>query len=138
MFELIKQVFIAWLSFSRSLATKCVSFNNKPVIIRPTLIDLNSVELNYYPFMIRLQKCSGSCNAADDLSTKICVPIKTKDVKVKVFNTTTRTNEAKTLIKHISCDCKFKFDSTPCNSNQKWNNKTCQYECKNDCTCKRL
>ena len=96
-----------------------MSFNNKPVIIRPTLIDLNSVELNYYPFMIRLQKCSGSCNAADDLSTKICVLIKTKDVKVKVFNTITRTNEAKTLIKHISCDCKFKFDSTPCNSNQK-------------------
>ena len=30
-----------------------------------------------------------------------------------------RINEVKTLLKHISCDCKCKFDSTTCNSNQK-------------------
>ena len=40
-------------------------------------------------------------------------------------------NEVKTMAKHISCDCKYKFNSTTCNSNQKWNNKTCQCECKN-------
>ena len=34
------------------------------------------------------------------------------------------------MTKHISCDCKWKFNSTTCNSNQKWNNKTCQCECK--------
>ena len=33
-------------------------------------------------------------------------------------------NEVKTLVKHISCDCKLKFDSATCNSNQKWNNET--------------
>ena len=38
----------------------------------PTLIDLNPAELNYYPFMISLDKCSGSFNAVDDLSTTIC------------------------------------------------------------------
>ena len=26
---------------------------------------------------------------------------------------------------------------TTCTSNQKWNNKTCQGECKNYCTCKK-
>ena len=78
MFELIKQVFIAWLSFSRSLATKCVSLNNKACIIRPTLIDLNSVELSYYPFMIRLQKCSGSCNAAMTYLRKYVFRLKQK------------------------------------------------------------
>ena len=30
--------------------------------------------------------------------------------------------EAKTLVKHISCDCKCKFNSITCDSNQKWNN----------------
>ena len=34
------------------------------------------------------------------------------------------------MAKHISCDCKCKFNSTTFNSNQKWNNKTCQCECK--------
>ena len=53
----------------------------------------------------------------------------------------TNENEARTTTKHISCDCKCKFNSTTCNSNQKWNNKTCQWECKNyhkwekDCGC---
>ena len=46
--------------------------NNEPSMIRPTLINLSPVELNYYPFLITLGKCSGSCNAADDLPSKNC------------------------------------------------------------------
>ena len=34
-------------------------------MIRPFLIDLNLVKLKYHPFMISLDKCSGSCNAAN-------------------------------------------------------------------------
>ena len=30
-------------------------------------------------------------------------------------------NESKTLTKHISNDCKCKFDGRICNSNEKWN-----------------
>ena len=56
----IKQVFIVLLSFSESLATKCLSLTDEPCIIRPNLIDLNTVELKYYPFMISLYKFSGS------------------------------------------------------------------------------
>ena len=63
-----------------------MSLNNEPCMIRPTLIDLNAIELNYFPFMISLDKCKGSCNAVDDLSTKISVPSETNDVNVKVFN----------------------------------------------------
>ena len=71
MFSFIKQVFIVLLGFSESLATKCVSLNDEPCIFRPTLIDLNPVEVKYYLFMISLDKCNGSCNF---LSLKICVP----------------------------------------------------------------
>ena len=35
------------------------------------------------------------------------------------------------ITKNISCNCKCKFNSTLSNSNQKWNNKTCQDECNN-------
>ena len=58
----IKQVFIVLLSFSESLATKCLYLTDEPCMIRPTFIDFNTVELKYYPFMISLYKCSGSCN----------------------------------------------------------------------------
>ena len=61
-------------------------FNNEPYMVRPTLIDLNPVELKYYSFMVTLDKCSGSCNATNDLSTKICVLNKTKNTNDKAFN----------------------------------------------------
>ena len=108
---------------------KYVSSNNEIYITRATLIDLNSVQLNYYPFMIGLVIYDGSCNAFDDLSIKVCVPSKTKHVNVQAFNMTKRINETKTLVKHISCDCQCKSDSTTCNSNKKWNNKKCQCDC---------
>ena len=71
-------------------------------MVRPTLINLNPVEPKYYSFMISLDKCNASCNV---LSPKICAPKKTKDISVKVFNMITDKNEAKTITKHISCDC---------------------------------
>ena len=64
-------MFSILLSFSRPLATNCVSLSNELCMARLTFIDLNPVDLNYYPFMVILDKGSGSCNAADDLSTKI-------------------------------------------------------------------
>ena len=51
--------------------------------------------------MFRLDKCNGSCNAMDNLSTKICISSKTKDVNVKVCKMIIK-NEVKTLVKHIS------------------------------------
>ena len=45
-------------------------------MVRPTLIDLNPVELKYYAFMISLDECSGSYNV---LSPKICVPKEIKE-----------------------------------------------------------
>ena len=68
---------IVLLSFSISLAreakasdrTKCLFLNDEPCMVRPTLIDMNPNELKYCPFMISLNKCTGSCNV---LSPKIC------------------------------------------------------------------
>ena len=40
---------------------------------------------------------------------------KTKDINVKWCNTIIRINKSKTMVKHILCDCKCKFNSTTCN-----------------------
>ena len=67
-------MFFGLLSFSESLArminasspTSCISLNNHPCTARPTLIDLIRNEYNqglrYYPFMVNLNRCNGSCN----------------------------------------------------------------------------
>lgn len=40
----------------------------------PILIDLNLVELNYYPFKINLDRYNESCNVEENLSENLCVP----------------------------------------------------------------
>ena len=129
-------MFIVLLSFSSSLATKYQSLNDELCMVRPTLIDLNPFELKYYPFMVSLGKCSGSCYSGNYLSTKACVPSKTKDLNLKAFNMITNRNKTKKSVNHFSYDCKCKFNRTTCNSSQKWNNETCQYEYTNYSTCK--
>ena len=104
-------------------------------MVRPTIVNMNYDELKHYLFMISLNKCTEGCNV---LSPKICVPKKTKDIYVKEFNMKTEKDKAKAMAEHISCDCKCKFNSTRCNSNQKWDNKTCQCECKNYHKCKKI
>ena len=47
--------------------------------------------------------------------------------RAKVFNMITNKNEAKTMTEQILCDCKLKFNSTTCNSKQKWNNKATKH-----------
>ena len=49
--------------------------------------------LRHHSLMINLDRC-----------TKICVPNKTENVDVKVFNMITGINETKTFTKHVSCD----------------------------------
>ena len=73
--------FIVLLSSLARVAdlTKCMFLNDEPCMLRPTIIDLNPVELKYHPFIISLNKCTRSCNA---LSPKKCVPKETKDINV--------------------------------------------------------
>ena len=79
--------------------------------------------------MVKLGRSVGSCNTLNDLSNKSCVPNKTKDLNLwkSVFNMITDIQESRTLTKHISCECKCKFDGTKCKLNQWWNNDKCWY-----------
>ena len=53
-----------------------ISLNNQSYMTRPAPIDLNSDEYNqelrYYPFMVNLDRCNGSCNTLDDPSERNC------------------------------------------------------------------
>ena len=112
-----------------------MSLSNQKCKIQPTLINLYpneySHEYHYYPFAVKLDRCVDSCNTPNDLSNKLCVPNKTEDLNLSVFNMITGKNESKTLTKHISCKCKCKFNGRKFNSNQFWYNDKSWYECKN-------
>ena len=91
-------MFIVLLSFSESLAAKCLFLNDEPCLVRPILVDMNPVEFKYYPFIISLNKCTESCNG---LSPKTCDIKETKDINVKLCDTITNNNEAKPMTDHI-------------------------------------
>ena len=73
-----------------------VSINNETCLVRPTVINLNSNDRHYYPFMAILHKFNGSCDTLDDFSSKICVLNEAEDIRLNVFNMITRINESKT------------------------------------------
>ena len=54
----------------------------------------------------------------NDLSNKVCIPNKTEDLNLSMFNMITEINESKKLPKHLSCECKCRFVGKNSNSNQ--------------------
>ena len=54
---------------------------NQECKVGPEIIIVNSNEPIFYPFSIKTNKCSGSCNNINDPSAKMCVPEVIKDVK---------------------------------------------------------
>ena len=136
MFGLIKKIFIGLLTgLVGSNHTKCAFLSNRKCMIQPTLINLHtneySQEFHYYPFSVKLDRCAGSCNTANDLYNNACVPNKIEDLNLLI----TGINESQTLTKRLSCKCKCKFDGRKCNSDQWWNNDKCRCECKKHNIC---
>ena len=124
MFGLIKKIFMELLinTVNASNHTKSISLSNQKSMTQPTLIDLYpngyNQEFHYYPFSVKLDRCTGSCNTLYDLSDKVYIPNKAEDLNLTMFNIITKINESKILTKHISCKCKCGFDGRNCNSDQ--------------------
>ena len=95
-------------------AGKCVSLSNQKCMTQSALINLHPNEygqkFHYYPSAVKLDRSVGSCNTLNDLSNKVCAPNKTEDLNLSVFNMIIGIDESKTLTKHISCECKCRFD----------------------------
>ena len=94
----MKKIFIGLLTglVNRSNHTKCVLLSNQKCMIQPTLINLHpneySQEFHYYAFAVKLDRCVRSCNTLNDLSNKLCIPYKTEELNLSVFNTITDIN----------------------------------------------
>ena len=83
------------MSFFSCNTLKYVSLNNEECKVRPKIMNINSNEPSFYPYSVKISKCSGSCNNINDPYAKLCVPDVSKNINVKVFNLILRTNEAR-------------------------------------------
>ena len=104
--------------------------NNQKCKIRPQVVNINSNEPLFFPFSIKMTKCSGSCNNINDPYVKMCVPDVLKTLKVKVFNLMSRTNKTRHIEWHETCKCKCRLDTSICNNKQRWNDDKCWCQCK--------
>ena len=108
MFGFIKKVFIAATKFFKFNSPnvnslECFSMNNQKCKTRTKVVDVSSNEPIFYPFSIKVNKCSGSCNSINDPCAKLCVPDIVKNINVRVFNLMSRINEARQIIWHGAC-----------------------------------
>ena len=103
---------------------------NRECKVRPEIISINSNNPMFYPFSVKVNKCSGNCNNINYPYAKICVLDVIKNLNVRVFNLMSRTNETKFIEWHEKCVCICILDKIICNNKQKWNKDKCRCECK--------
>ena len=69
MFSFVKKVFVLGLtvlSTSVTGALNCISLKNQECKVRPKIADINSNNPIFFPFSIKVNKCSGNCNKIND------------------------------------------------------------------------
>ena len=72
---------------------KSVSVNNQECKRRSEIININRNEPSFYPYFIKVNKCSGSCNNTNNPYEKFGVPDVVKNINGKVFNLIPRNNK---------------------------------------------
>ena len=111
---------ISLFSIIKTRALECVSVFNRKYMPRPKILDVNEGvdEALFYRYNVLVNKCSGSCNTLDNPMARLCVPNIIKNVNMKVYNFLMRLNETRNLLRHESCKCICRLNSSVCNSKQ--------------------
>ena len=87
-FSFVKKVFFLGLTVASNIrgALECISIKNQQYKVKPKIVDVSSNNLIFYPFSVKVNRCSGNCNNINNPYARICVPDIVKTFNVKVFN----------------------------------------------------
>ena len=102
--------------------------NNKEWKARPKIIDVNNNEPVFYPYSIKVNKCSRSCSSINDPYSKLCIADIVKSINIKVFNLRSEINEKIQIIWNETCKYVCRLISAVYNSRQMWNKSKCRCE----------
>ena len=133
-FRFVKKGFFIGLtilsSFTNASSLSCISMINRECKTRLQIVNVNGNNPIFYPFSIKISKCSGNCNNINDPYSQICVPDIKKNLNVKVLNLMSRTNETRFIEWYETCKCECRWDAIICNNKQRWVKNKCRCECK--------
>ena len=98
-FSFVKKVFFLGLTVISNItgALECISTKNQQCKVRPKIVHVNSNNPIFYPFSVKVNRCSGNCNNINNLYARICVPDTVKNLNIKVFNLMSLTNETRSI-----------------------------------------
>ena len=132
-FSFVKKVFVLGLTVLSKFtnALECVSIKNQAGIVRPEIININSNNPIFYPFSVKINRCSGNCNNINDPFARICISDTVKSSDVKVFNLMSRTNETRSIKRDKTCKCMCRLNEIICNKKQRWNKDKLDVNVKN-------
>ena len=88
MFSFIKKVIILTISLPLTWSY-CLLLKSQECKARKAIIDNDYMT---YPYKIKVDKCSGSCNDKDNLYYKICLPDSIKNISVKSLDLISKRN----------------------------------------------
>ena len=111
MFEFVKKMFFVAMTFFsfnplNVSSLECVSMNKQEFKTRTKIININNNEPVSYPFSIKVNKCSESCNNVNEPYGKLCAPNVVRSINVKVFNLRSWSNHTRHIEWHETCKCK--------------------------------
>ena len=82
-----------------------------------------------FPYKIKVDKCTGSCNSENNPYYKNCQPDSVKNISVKSLDLISQRLMFKNISFHKTCRCGCLLDEKVCNNLQKWNKNKCRCEC---------
>ena len=131
-FSFVKKIFDLGLTILSNItnALNYVLMKNQECKVRLEIINIDGNNPIFYPFSIKINKCSGNCNNINDPYARICVLDTVKNLNVKVFNLMSRNNETKSIKWHGTCKCICRLNKIICNNKKIWNKDKCICECK--------
>ena len=89
---------------------------NQECKIRPDIINVNTNNPVFYPFSVKVNKCSGNCNNISNPYARLCVPDVVKNINLTAFNVMSWSNQTKQIKWHESSKCECRLNSIVCNN----------------------
>ena len=65
--------------------------------LREEVINVNTNNPVFYPFSVKVNKCSRNCNNINDPYARLCVPNVVKNINLKVFNPMSWSSQTKQI-----------------------------------------
>ena len=101
--------------------------SNQECKARPVIININSNEHSFYPYIINAAVVIIIYNVS---YAKLYVPDVVKNINNNAINLMQNINETRHVFWHETSTCKCRLDASVCNNKQRWDNDKCSCECK--------